>query len=101
MTELQDKVLKIVRQIPVGKVATYAQIARALGRPRAARAVGNALHNNPYPIIVPCHRVVRSDGGLGGYAAGTEKKKQLLLKEGVRTKKDKIDLKRFNFSCRN
>ena len=69
--------------MPAGRVTTYAALARAVGRPRAARAVGNALHQNPQPIVVPCHRVVRSDGLVGGYRFGSSRKKTLLADEGI------------------
>ena len=72
-----------VQKIPCGKVATYGQIARLCGSPRSARAVGYALHVNPLPGIVPCHRVVGSNGSLTGYAGGINKKIELLKLEGA------------------
>ena len=86
--------------IPRGKVATYGAIAKAIGRPKAARAVGQALGANPQPIVVPCHRVVRSDGTLGGYSGtgGVRTKARLLDREGVSIKAGRIDLGRFMFS---
>lgn len=93
----QDDVLKLTGKIPEGRVCTYSQIARALGRPGAARAVGNALHRNTRPIEIPCHRVVLSDGRIGGYASGSDRKRELLLKEGVVIKNDRTDLNRFGF----
>lgn len=80
----------LVEQIPEGKVTTYGDLAEALGDKRAARAVGRLLNQNPRPIEVPCHRVVRYDGSIGGYASGVEKKLGLLKKEGVEVKDDKI-----------
>ncbi|MFQ5856066.1 MAG: methylated-DNA--[protein]-cysteine S-methyltransferase [Anaerolineae bacterium] len=74
---LQD-VWKVTRSIPYGETRTYAELAEEAGRPRAYRAVGQAMAVNPIPLIVPCHRVVRSDGGLGGYAGGLEVKRRLL-----------------------
>ena len=68
-------------RIPYGDVSTYGQVARDIGTPRAARATGNALGANPMPIVVPCHRVLRSGGALGGYGGGVERKKQLLALE--------------------
>lgn len=62
---------------------TYAEVAQAIGKPRAARAVGNALNKNPFAPRVPCHRVIRSDGTLGGFASGTAAKRALLRREGV------------------
>jgi methylated-DNA-[protein]-cysteine S-methyltransferase len=78
----KDSVFKIVRRIPRGQVLTYKQVAKLAGRPKAYRAVGNILHNNPYWPKVPCHRVIRSDGKVGGWAGGSKKKALLLKKEG-------------------
>lgn len=73
-----------MKSIPRGETRTYREIAEMIGRPRAYRAVGNALRKNPHPIIIPCHRVVRSDGSLGGYSnGGTRVKRKLLLEEGA------------------
>ena len=77
------KVLEVTARIPAGKVATYAQVAAKAGNPRASRAAGNALHKNPVAIIVPCHRVLRSDGSLGGYGGGLPVKEWLLRHEGA------------------
>lgn len=74
-------VLEQLRHIPYGQTRTYAQVAEATGYPRAARAVGNACKSNPVPIIIPCHRVVPSNGSLGGYIGGTEFKELLLSME--------------------
>ncbi|MDH4210149.1 MAG: methylated-DNA--[protein]-cysteine S-methyltransferase [candidate division WOR-3 bacterium] len=79
----QRRVLLLENKIPRGMVSTYGRIARKLGLPRAARAVGNALARNPFPLIIPCHRAVRFDGSLGGYAGGVRMKKMLLELEGV------------------
>jgi methylated-DNA-[protein]-cysteine S-methyltransferase len=80
----QVAVLNKVKQIPKGEVTTYGEIARAItGSARAARAVGQAVAKNPYPIIIPCHRVVRTDGDVGGYSLGMETKIKLLREEGV------------------
>lgn len=76
-------VYDILRKIPKGKVTTYGDIAKALGSPRASRAIGRLLSRNPNPIVVPCHRVVMSSGQLGGYAFGKAIKKELLVKEGL------------------
>ncbi|MGE4554743.1 MAG: MGMT family protein [Candidatus Paceibacterota bacterium] len=78
----KERVLKIVKKIKKGKVLTYKQVAQLAGSKNAWRAVGNILKNNKDKNI-PCHRVIRSDGTLGGYNQGVEKKKELLLKEGV------------------
>lgn len=74
-------VLKITARIPYGEVRSYRWVAERLGKPKAMRAVGNALARNPIPIIIPCHRVVRSDGTLGGYALGLNWKRRLLVLE--------------------
>jgi len=79
----QQGVLRAEHAIPRGRVSTYRLIARHLGHPKAARAVGTALATNPFPIVVPCHRAIRSDGHLGGYQGGTEMKRTLLAMEGV------------------
>ena len=82
-TAFEWKVYKVVRQIPRGQTRSYAWVARQLGKPGAARAVGLALKRNPFAPRIPCHRVVRSDGSLGGYSArgGLRRKRQLLASE--------------------
>jgi methylated-DNA-[protein]-cysteine S-methyltransferase len=80
----QRRVLDATARIPVGQVATYTQMATRAGSPRASRAAGNALHNNPVAIVVPCHRVLRADGSLGGYGGGVPIKEWLLEHEGAR-----------------
>ncbi len=82
-TEFQIKVWNELKKIPIGETKTYKEIAKLIGSPKAARAVANACGKNPYPIAIPCHRVVRSDGGLGGYSGkgGVETKRQLLENE--------------------
>ncbi len=82
--DFQKKVLLLERQIPYGQVSTYGKLAHKLGHPGAARAVGTALARNPFPIIIPCHRTIRSDGSLGGFGGGLKLKRQLLELEGVR-----------------
>ena len=81
--EFEKKVLAIVERIPRGQVRTYEWVARQAGSPRAVRAVGNVLANNPVPFVVPCHRIVPTSGGLGNYAFGPEMKRALLRSEGV------------------
>jgi methylated-DNA-[protein]-cysteine S-methyltransferase len=78
-----QSVYNLVSNIPLGKIATYGQLASSLGNPRAARGIGKILNKNPRPIIVPCHRVVCSDGHIGGYMYGKERKISLLLNEGI------------------
>ena len=79
-TKFQLAVWKACAKIPHGKVSTYAAIAKAIGKPNAVRAVGNALNKNPYSPRIPCHRVVKSNGEVGGYAHGTKKKIKMLEK---------------------
>ena len=85
LTSFQKKVLEVVKTIPYGEVRSYKWVAERMGKPKAARAIGQALKKNPYPGIIPCHRVIRSDRKLGGYSKGTPKKKKLLRKEGAIT----------------
>ena len=82
-TEFQIKVWKEISKIPYGETRTYKDLAIAIGKPNSSRAVANACGKNPYPILIPCHRVVRSDGKIGGYSGpgGRSQKKKLLLKE--------------------
>ena len=82
-TAFQEKVWQELRKIPLGQTRSYADIAAAIGQPGAVRAVGTANGDNPIAVLVPCHRVIRSDGTLGGYAGGLDRKKQLLAAEGV------------------
>jgi methylated-DNA-[protein]-cysteine S-methyltransferase len=79
-----EEVYALLSKIPLGKVSTYGDIARALGHPRAARAIGRIIANNPNPISIPCHRVVKSNGEMGGFAYGQQRKKEILEKEGIR-----------------
>lgn len=90
----REKVYLLTSQIPKGKVATYGQLAKLAGHPKSARAVGFFLKQNPHIPIVPCHRVVSSDGALTGYSAGQgiSTKKALLMSEGVIFNQEKVDL---------
>jgi len=83
-TKFQQKVWKFLKTIPKGKVKTYKEVAIGINKPKAVRAVANACGRNPYSPKIPCHRVIRSDGKLGGYSApgGLKTKKKLLKKEG-------------------
>lgn len=76
-------VLRATARVPFGETTTYRRVAEEAGSPRASRAAGNALGSNPIPIVVPCHRVLHTGGGLGGYAGGLERKRALLTLEGV------------------
>jgi methylated-DNA-[protein]-cysteine S-methyltransferase len=80
---IHEDVYDLLRKIPAGKVSTYGDLAKALGNPSASRTIGRILGKNPNPIQVPCHRVVMSDGKLGGYMHGIEIKRELLKKEGI------------------
>ena len=85
-TKFQLKVWAYLRKIPQGSVKTYTQVAKAIGKPNAARAVANAIGKNPYAPKIPCHRVIRSNGSLGGYSGkgGIKTKRFLLKKEGLK-----------------
>ena len=87
-TKFQIKVWNYLKKIPKGKLRTYSQVAKAINKPLAVRAVANAIGKNPFPPIIPCHRVVRSDGSLGGYTGkgGVTTKKVLLKKEKIHLK---------------
>lgn len=92
-----ERVWSVCKRIPKGRVSTYGEIARALGG-KAYRAVGGALNKNPHSPIVPCHRVVASDGSLGGFAGGSAKKIRMLRDEGIVVKNGKVvDFKRVFF----
>ena len=84
LTEFQRQVYRAVSAIPRGQTRSYRWVARRIRRPDAARAVGHALNRNPFAPRVPCHRVVRADGSLGGFAGGPSKKRRLLRQEGRR-----------------
>jgi O-6-methylguanine DNA methyltransferase len=81
-TTFQQEVWQALLTIPPGQTRTYTEIARQVGRPKAVRAVGRACGANPIPVLIPCHRVIRSNGQSGGYSAGTEWKRRLLAAEG-------------------
>ncbi len=81
LTPLQRLVLKAVAVVPHGATRTYGQISAQIGRPRACRFVGATLRRNPFPVVIPCHRVVRADGSPGGFSGGTELKKRMLALE--------------------
>jgi len=83
LTSFQRKVYTVVKEIPLGETRSYVWVARRVGTPRAVRAVGTALKKNPFTFIVPCHRVVRSDGSPGNYAFGKDLKVKLLKIEGA------------------
>jgi methylated-DNA-[protein]-cysteine S-methyltransferase len=76
-------VYTLLTEIPPGKVSTYGDIAKALGHPKASRIIGRIIANNPNPISVPCHRVVKSNGEIGGFMYGEQKKREILEEEGI------------------
>ena len=80
-TPLQRAVLKATARVPYGQVRSYGEIAAQVGRPKASRFVGTTLSRNPFPIFIPCHRIVRADGSLGGFGGGTDLKQRMLLLE--------------------
>ncbi len=90
LTDFEKQAYKTSKGIPRGKVSTYLEIAKAIGRPKSARAVGNALNKNPFSSQVPCHRVVKSNGRVGGFASGVRKKIKMLEKEGIRIENGKV-----------
>lgn len=81
ITQFQESVLKTTAAIPYGEVRTYQEIAEAVGNPKASRAVGTALAKNPFPLLIPCHRVIKSDGTIGKFGGGTEMKEKLIQLE--------------------
>ena len=87
---LSTKVYRQLLQVPEGKVTTYGDLAKAVGLKSGQRVIGTIMKKNPFPVIVPCHRVVRSDGKIGGYAYGEMVKFKMLTKEGIKIKDGKI-----------
>ena len=87
---LDKKIYKKLLEVPPGKITTYSELAKAVGFTNGQRVVGKIMNKNPYPVIIPCHRVVRSDGKVGGYAYGEEIKTTMLIKEGVKIEDGKI-----------
>jgi methylated-DNA-[protein]-cysteine S-methyltransferase len=87
-TKFQLKVWNYLKKIPKGKVKSYLEVAKGIGKPKAFRAVANAVGKNPYPPLIPCHRVIRSDGSLGGYSGkgGIKEKRRLLFLEKANLK---------------
>jgi len=87
---LDEKVYKKLLQVPTGKITTYGELAKAVGLQNGQRAIGKIMNKNPYPVIIPCHRVVSSDGSVGGYAFGQDVKTNMLTKEGIKIYNGKI-----------
>ncbi len=96
MTEFERKVYKEVAKIPEGKVRSYKYIAEKIGKPAACRAVANALRKNPFIGKVPCHRVIKSDGIIGGFSRGVSTKKKLLRQEGLTIRENNVIIKKRN-----
>jgi len=88
--KIDEKVYKKLLQVPAGKVTTYSELAKAVGLKDGQRIIGKIMNKNPYPVIVPCHRVVKANGEVGGYAFGEDIKINMLLKEGIEIKNKKI-----------
>ncbi len=88
--KLEQKVYKKLTEVPQGKVTTYGELAKAVGLKNGQRQIGQIMKKNPYPVIIPCHRVVKSDGNVGGYAYGGDIKTNMLQKEGLIIKDGKI-----------
>ncbi len=94
------KVYRKLLQVPKGKITTYNDLAKAIGLKNGQRVIGRIMKNNPYPVIIPCHRVVRSDGKIGGYGYGEKVKSKMLEREGIKIKDGKIidfDREKFYF----
>jgi methylated-DNA-[protein]-cysteine S-methyltransferase len=87
---LEEKVYKKLLEVPTGKVTTYGELAKAIGLKNGQRVIGKIMNKNPYPVIIPCHRVIKSDGKIGGYAWGEKVKANMLLKEGIKIQNGKI-----------
>ena len=91
---VQQKIFKKLLEVPKGKITTYGELAKAVGLKNGQRAVGKIMNKNPYPVIIPCHRVVMSTGKIGGYAYGEHVKIKMLNDEGIKIENGKIiDLK--------
>ncbi len=97
ISDFATRVYQAASKVPSGYVATYGQIARMIGQPEASRAVGQALHRNPFAPDVPCHRIVAADGRLHGFNGGLRKKALLLKSEGIGIIGGKIDLRIYGF----
>ena len=88
--KLEERVYKKLLEVPSGMVVTYGELARAVGLKNGQRKIGQIMRTNPFPVIIPCHRVVKSDGNIGGYAFGIERKENMLYKEGIEISNGKI-----------
>ncbi|MEM4378868.1 MAG: MGMT family protein [Candidatus Nitrosotenuis sp.] len=90
MNKLEHKVYKTLLRVPKGKVTTYGELAKAVGLKNGQRVIGRIMNKNPFPVIIPCHRVVKSDGKIGGYFYGQEVKTRMLSAEGIVVRDGKI-----------
>ena len=88
---IEKKIYKKLLQVPSGKITTYGELSRAIGLKNGQRVIGRVMKNNPFPVIVPCHRVVKSNREVGGYAFGVDIKRNMLTKEGICIKNNKIE----------
>ena len=88
---IEERIYKKLLQVPCGKITTYGELSRSVGLKNGQRVVGQIMKKNPFPVIIPCHRVVKSNGDIGGYAFGINVKKTMLSKEGICIKKDRIE----------
>ena len=94
----EEKIYQKLLEVPIGYVTTYGDLAKAINLKNGQRVVGQIMKKNPFPVIIPCHRVVKSDGTIGGYAYGSERKKHMLWEEGLKINNNKIsDFKNFLF----
>ena len=87
---IEKKIYKKLLQVPSGKITTYGELSRAIGLKNGQRVIGRVMKNNPFPVIVPCHRVVKSNREVGGYAFGVDIKRNMLTKEGICIKNNRI-----------
>ena len=98
--KIEERVYKKLLQVPKGYIVTYGDLSKAVNLQNGQRLIGRIMRNNPFPVIIPCHRVVKSDGSIGGYAFGQNIKKNMLLNEGIKTHRNKIinfEKKKFRF----
>ena len=96
--KIEKKIYQKLLKVPSGYVTTYGDLAKAINLKNGQRVVGQIMKKNPFPVIIPCHRVVKSDGTVGGYAYGTERKKHMLSEEGLKINNNKVlDFKKILF----
>ena len=88
---IEKKIYKKLLQVPSGRITTYAELSRSIGLEHGQRLIGQIMKKNPFPVIVPCHRVVKSNREVGGYAFGVDVKRNMLTKEGICIKNNKIE----------